>query len=125
MRVAIRKKDLEEMTAAEARGENTPVQEEMKKDREKTAKEETEKFCKLFQSEAYGQILVKLDQDSNCDPEVRYFFKPKDLGVCSAAIGFQDTNSGWDAAEALFAKTEQGEAETVVADWVAQAEGMF
>lgn len=57
-------------------------------------------FAKLFESPKYGQILVKLDTDPvDFAPEVRVYVKPKHLGVCSCAIGFQDDDQGWDLAE--------------------------
>lgn len=56
-------------------------------------------FAKLFDHEKYGQLLVKLDTDNEGDPEVRTYFKPKGLGVCSVAAGFKDDDEGWELAE--------------------------
>lgn len=55
-------------------------------------------FCKLFGPDD-NQILAKLDSDENEVPEVRFYFQPENLGVCSIAVGFNDTDEGWVAAE--------------------------
>jgi len=39
-------------------------------------------FAKLYETEDHGQILVKLDAGDVGQPEVRYYFEPKSLGVC-------------------------------------------
>ena len=59
-------------------------------------------FAKLYKTKL-GQILVKFDTDGDeCNPEVRFYFRPDGLGVCSTAIVFNDDDSGWDKAEKLF-----------------------
>lgn len=70
-------------------------------------------FAKLFESETHGQILVKVDSGDE-GPEIRYFFQPEGLGVCSMAVNFADTESGWDSAERVFGNIESGDAESVV-----------
>jgi hypothetical protein len=45
-------------------------------------------FAKLFEREN-NQILVKMDIEDGV-PEVRFYFKPEDLGVCNAAISYKD-----------------------------------
>ena len=73
-----------------------------------------EKFAKLFESEVYGQILVKVDRASDDEaPEVRFFVSPPDLGVCSIAFGYEDEDQGWDKAEKCFAETDQTKAEEI------------
>lgn len=72
-------------------------------------------FAKLFESEAYGQILVKVDANDKGEPEVRYFFQPEGLGVCSCAASFTDDDAGWDKAETLFAAVDVAQAEVMVA----------
>jgi len=59
-------------------------------------------FAKLFETKKYGQILVKIDDDDG--PEVRYYFEPKGLGVCSMALSFTDDDKGdaWGKAERVF-----------------------
>ena len=59
-------------------------------------------FAKLFEHEKHGQLLVKMDMDQEGSPEIRTFFEPEGFGVCSIAIGFPDTDEGWDGAETLF-----------------------
>lgn len=64
-------------------------------------------FAKLFETEEYGQILVKLDSDPDDHaPEVRFYVNPPDLGVCSFAAGYPDSDEGWDAAQAYFDKCD-------------------
>lgn len=41
-------------------------------------------FAKLFEFEDLGQVLVMLDRGDD-GPEVRLYFKPNGLGVCSVA----------------------------------------
>jgi len=56
-------------------------------------------FSKIFDSKKYGQILVKADVGEDNAPEIRYYFKPEKLGVCSVAIGFSDDDHGWKLQE--------------------------
>lgn len=71
-----------------------------------------EKFCKLYEIEK-GQILVKIDADNDGAPEVRFYAQPEGLGVCSFATLYDDTDEGWDRAEALFASVDEAMATTV------------
>ncbi|MXS82257.1 hypothetical protein [Nitrosomonas oligotropha] len=67
-------------------------------------------FAKLFET-GVGQILVKKDSGKE-GPEVRFYFQPEGLGVCSVALdGFGDDENGWDAVDKAF---EQIDAETAV-----------
>jgi hypothetical protein len=70
-------------------------------------------FAKLFYSEKYGQILVKLGRDPDDDdaPEIRLFVRPKGLGVCEQSIGFPNTDDGYNQAQACFDKIDQKHAE--------------
>lgn len=70
-------------------------------------------FAKIFESEKYGQILVKIDSDDNHDPEVRVYVEPPELGVCSVALSVknEDEDVAWSKAEELFQKLEIDEAE--------------
>jgi hypothetical protein len=64
------------------------------------------KFCKLFDTER-GQILVKMDGHyESGNPEVRFYAAPPGLGVCSIAAGYEDSDAGWDRAEAFFEKID-------------------
>lgn len=74
----------------------------------------SETFAKIFESEKHGQILVKVDESNTGVPEVRYFFKPEELGICSMAVSFSDTDDGWSSADRLFDTTTIEEAENVV-----------
>lgn len=71
-------------------------------------------FAKLFETEI-GQVLVKIDEKDNT-PEVRIFFEPDGLGVCSVALEFKDDESGnaWDKADNCFEKTDQDVAVSMI-----------
>lgn len=71
-------------------------------------------FAKIFESKKVGQILVKMDVDEESRPEVRYYFQPKDLGVCSMAFSFSDDDAGHDLAEAAFEASDLEKAERVI-----------
>lgn len=49
-------------------------------------------FAKLFESETYGQIAVIKQTNDDGDPEIRFYFQPPGLGVCSNALSFGDGN---------------------------------
>ena len=72
-------------------------------------------FAKLFYSDQYGQILVKFDDGDN-GPEVRFYFKPNNLGVCSCALEFTDDEKdiAWDKAETAFNKIDYDSALSIV-----------
>ena len=83
-------------------------------------------FAKLFNKKD-KQVLVKIDTDSNEGyPEVRYFFEPDDMGVCSVAVGFgSDSDGAWDAALKLFNDVDEKKAFDVVAKTVAELDISF
>lgn len=58
-------------------------------------------FAKLYETEI-GQILVKMDSNPEGEPEVRIYFEPRALGVCSLAVSFEESNDGYDKQEAYF-----------------------
>lgn len=70
-----------------------------------------ELFARLYDTDV-GQVLVKLDEGDG-GPEVRYFFRPPGLGVCSLAIEFSDDDAGWNKAEAWFESVDQPGATSV------------
>lgn len=70
-------------------------------------------FAKLYGPDE-DQILVMLSNDEERAPEVRVYFQPKDLGLCSTALKFPDTDSGWDKAEAAFAEMNEEKARRMV-----------
>lgn len=68
-------------------------------------------FCKLFETQKHGQILVKLDEGTDDSvAEVRFYVQPPGLGVCSFAAGFDNNTDAWDKAEAMFARVDEAEA---------------
>ena len=73
-----------------------------------TLKRRLKMFAKLYETEETGQVLLKLAEGEE-GPEVRYYFVPKGLGVCSTALEFKDSEKGtaWDKAEAYFNKIDE------------------
>lgn len=72
-------------------------------------------FAKLYNDTPHGQILVKLDTDHDGgNPEVRFFSMPPGMGVCSLALGFDDIDAGWEAAEAAFEKVDEKKAIEII-----------
>ena len=59
-------------------------------------------FAKLYETKV-GQILVKVDSDDN-GAEVRLFFEPKGLGVCSVSYNWPELpeDEQWDMADETF-----------------------
>jgi len=73
------------------------------------------KFCKLFETTDLGQLLVKIDRhEETMGPEVRFFFQPPELGVCSAALSWEDDDNGWDKAEEFFTKVDEAQVRKIV-----------
>lgn len=66
-------------------------------------------FAKLYETNI-GQILVKMDASEEQKPEIRFFFEPEGLGVCSTAMGFPDTEEGWDNQLILFNSVDEDQA---------------
>ncbi|MBV5972223.1 hypothetical protein [Pseudomonas aeruginosa] len=74
-------------------------------------------FAKLFEFEDLGQVLVMLDRGDD-GPEVRLYFKPDGLGVCSVACsnfpGGEDEQ--WDHAEKGFTTVNAQGVHEIVAE---------
>lgn len=64
-------------------------------------------YCKIYETDKHGQLLVKIDRNEAGIPEVRFYAQPEGLGVCSLAVSFTDDDEGWDLAEAAFAKADE------------------
>lgn len=75
-------------------------------------------FAKLYETKEYGQVLVKIDRGDDGDPEVRTYFQPVSLGVCSLAITFDDTDGGWGRAEKMFDNMTEESAKSMIRDVV-------
>lgn len=67
-------------------------------------------FAKLFNTKEHGQIVVIMQSNDEDKPEVRYFFKPEGLGVCSTALAFNDSDAGWDECEQFFDSIDEEQA---------------
>jgi hypothetical protein len=83
-------------------------------------------FAKLYESNRFGQILVKIDTDSDEGrPEVRFYFKPKGLGVCSAALIFADSDQGWELAEEAFQQLSLEKGESMIESLAGDIPSLF
>lgn len=59
-------------------------------------------FAKIFGPDE-DQVLVKIDTGENNNPEVRVYFKPEGLGVCSFSCDWDDdSDESWELAERYF-----------------------
>lgn len=74
-------------------------------------------FAKLFEFEDLGQVLVMLDCGDD-GPEVRLYFKPDGLGVCSVACSNfpGDEDEQWDHAEKGFTTVNSQGVHEIVAE---------
>ncbi len=79
-------------------------------------------FAKIFQSETFGQILVKKDDNEEELPEIRFSFNPDQLGICSCAIAFKNPENQDKAQQDAFEKIDLDSAEGIVAEAVQQTE---
>jgi hypothetical protein len=67
-------------------------------------------FAKLF-GPPDAQLLVKFDAAADTGkPEVRVFFEPPGLGVCSVSVAFEDSEEGWANAEHAFEEMDESRA---------------
>jgi len=63
------------------------------------------KFAKLYETNI-GQILIKIDTDSDDKVEVRFSFTADGLGVCSVSATMKDdSDKSWDSAQKIFDDT--------------------
>ena len=73
------------------------------------------RFAKMFESENYGQIVViQQSADDTGNPEIRFFASPDGLGVCSAALSYNESDTAWDSCNTTFEKVDIAFAEGVV-----------
>jgi len=71
-------------------------------------------FAKIFETEKYGQILVKFDESDENTPEIRFYFKPTDMGVCSLAAQYKDTEKDRELSRDYFEKVDEFSAIAVI-----------
>lgn len=81
-------------------------------------------FAKLFGTDD-DQVLVKLDtNEETSNPEVRVYCQPKDLGVCSVALSWNDdTEESLAKADKAFAGMTEEKARGIVAKVITKLEG--
>ena len=63
-------------------------------------------FAKIFETEEYGQILVKVDKDQEGNPSVQLFFRFEGEDVSTLEESFR----GSDAADAAFEEYDEAKA---------------
>lgn len=63
-------------------------------------------FAKLYEGD-FGQVLFVCDTDDDGAPSVKISVMPDGLGVCTATIGFPDTDEGYDKRDAYFDKIDE------------------
>lgn len=81
-------------------------------------------FAKLFISEKYGQLVAMSQENDEGAPEVRVFCQPPEMGVCSAALTFKDTDKGFDDRDAVFSKFDVEKAEVLAEQIIKSIEEM-
>jgi len=64
------------------------------------------KFAKLFETEEYGQVLVKIGGNDR-GPEIHVCYLPDETGIRSTRISYEDTNEGAAVARILFDQTNE------------------
>lgn len=69
-------------------------------------------FAKFFGNDE-DHVVVMLDSGDE-GPEVRLFFEPMGMGVCSFAAKFSDTDEGWDSAEKMLAEMTEEKARQMI-----------
>lgn len=72
-------------------------------------------FAKLFETEV-GQILVKVDTGEDAMPEVRIYFEPEGLGVCSTAFTWTNESESkqWNNADSAFEELTEEKCVSIV-----------
>jgi hypothetical protein len=76
-------------------------------------------YCKLFETEKYGQILVMNDTVDDGRPAVKVLFNLSgDFGVCSIDAIFKDSDSGLESADKAFNEMTEEKAYAAVSSVV-------
>lgn len=72
-------------------------------------------FCKIFNSETYGQILVTVGTDDRGTPSVSVMSNPEGCGVCAVSLKFKDEDEtlAWEKADKAFEKFDLQYAESM------------
>jgi len=63
-------------------------------------------FAKLFETEEYGQVLVKIGGNDR-GPEIHVCYLPDATGIRSSRITYEDTEKGAAVARTLFDLTNE------------------
>lgn len=76
-------------------------------------------FAKLYGPDD-DQTLVLIGAGDE-GPQVRFFFRPKGMGVCYVGCNYPDTNEGWEKAEKFFVGLDEEKALAFIAEAKATA----
>ena len=81
------------------------------------------RFAKIFDTKAFGQLLVINDQDEHGDPCVKVSFDADDygLGICDMKLSSEKV----DACDKMFDDLDQEKAESIAVKLRAQFDDMF
>ena len=72
-------------------------------------------FAKLFDTKRFGQIcVISSDDNDESKPEIRLYFKPEDMGICSQAIIFEDTEECYQNRDKAFNLMKEEVAELLI-----------
>ena len=76
-------------------------------------------FAKIYEFDDIGQVLVK---HANTDDgyEVKVYCEPKGFGICSMALNFPDTDTGFKNSNKCFSAVTSHHAEKTARDIMAQ-----
>lgn len=82
-------------------------------------------FCKLFNSDKYGQILVIADTNSKGHPSVCIKVVPEGMGICSPEYSFTDDDEmvAWEKVDKLFESIDLTMAEKIAEEVSSMVDG--
>jgi hypothetical protein len=74
-----------------------------------------QKWCKILESEKYGDILVVADTSEDGYPSVSVKMVPEGLGICGPNYEFtdEDENKAWEKVDKLFSRIDIEKAESI------------
>ena len=79
-------------------------------------------FVKLYAFDDIGQVLVK---HANTDDgyEVKLYCEPEGFGICSMAINFPDTDTGFESSNKCFGAITSHHAENTARKIISELDG--
>lgn len=80
---------------------------------------ENNDFCKVFNDQIVGQVLV-MNEDVDGKPAVVIYFTPRNLGICNSAFKFSDNDNGYKQCDNLFYEIDYDKAVAIVSELLAE-----